>query len=97
MANQLIRLDEKHISDIQLQIPKDRILETYINNLNKGVLEVIHGHLRDADFLYMARMLEGAKLDPPPISVLVERWRSETHTFYLPCNECTITLEDISL
>ncbi|KAF1869304.1 hypothetical protein Lal_00018396 [Lupinus albus] len=26
-----------------------------------------------------------------------DRWRLETHTFNLPCGECTITLEDVSL
>ncbi|MFQ6667049.1 hypothetical protein Gotur_033202 [Gossypium turneri] len=45
MANQLIRLDDKHIFGVQLQLPEDRILETYINNLNKGTPEVVHGHL----------------------------------------------------
>ncbi|MBA0632228.1 hypothetical protein Godav_001016 [Gossypium davidsonii] len=57
MANQLIRLDDKYISDVQLQMPEDWILETYINNLSEGASDVIYGHLRDARFLYVARML----------------------------------------
>ncbi|MFQ6651633.1 hypothetical protein Gotur_023884 [Gossypium turneri] len=28
---------------------------------------------------------------------LMERWRPETHTFHLPCRECTVTLEDVAL
>ncbi|KAG8491684.1 hypothetical protein CXB51_014940 [Gossypium anomalum] len=31
------------------------------------------------------------------ISTLVKRWRPETHTFHLPCGECTVTLEDVAL
>ncbi|KAK5786325.1 hypothetical protein PVK06_040961 [Gossypium arboreum] len=42
-------------------------------------------------------MLRRTKLDPPLISTLVERWRPETHTFYLLYNECIITLKDVSL
>ncbi|MBA0850021.1 hypothetical protein Goshw_024283, partial [Gossypium schwendimanii] len=34
---------------------------------------------------------------PTLVSALVERWRPDTHTFYLPCSECTITPEDIQL
>ncbi|KAH1120744.1 hypothetical protein J1N35_003904 [Gossypium stocksii] len=97
MANQLIRLDEKYISAVQLQMAEDRILETYINNLSEGAPDAIYGHLQDAGFLYVARMLGGTKLDPTLISALVERWRPEAHTFHLPCGECTITLEDVSL
>ncbi|KAK5819460.1 hypothetical protein PVK06_024461 [Gossypium arboreum] len=42
-------------------------------------------------------MLGGRKLDPKPISALVERWKLETHTFHLLCVECIITLEDMTL
>ncbi|KAG8486792.1 hypothetical protein CXB51_020356 [Gossypium anomalum] len=31
------------------------------------------------------------------IFVLVERWQTGTHTFHLPCGECTVTLEDVAL
>ncbi|RYR25313.1 hypothetical protein Ahy_B02g059008 [Arachis hypogaea] len=30
------------------------------------------------------------------ITVYVERWRPETHTFYLLLDECTITLQDVA-
>ncbi|KAH1040465.1 hypothetical protein J1N35_042208 [Gossypium stocksii] len=39
----------------------------------------------------------GCKLDLKLISTLIERWRPETHTFYLPYEECIITLEDVQL
>ncbi|KAK5838893.1 hypothetical protein PVK06_007639 [Gossypium arboreum] len=31
------------------------------------------------------------------ISALVERWCPESHTFYLPCQEYTVMLEDVSV
>ncbi|XP_052489837.1 protein MAINTENANCE OF MERISTEMS-like [Gossypium raimondii] len=31
------------------------------------------------------------------LSVLVEQWRPETHTFHFPCGECTVTLEDVAV
>ncbi|MFQ6651991.1 hypothetical protein Gotur_024078 [Gossypium turneri] len=31
------------------------------------------------------------------LSVLVERWRPETHTFHLLCGDCMVTLEDVAM
>lgn len=39
----------------------------------------------------------GCKLDSTLVSVLVERWKPKKHTFHLPCDECTIILEDVQL
>ena len=35
-------------------------------------------------------------IDHALITALVERWRSKTNTFHLPCGEATVTLEDVA-
>ncbi|MFQ6623816.1 hypothetical protein Gotur_004003 [Gossypium turneri] len=58
---------------------------------------LVENYLREAGFWHVATVGRGCKLYPKLISALIERWRPETHTFHLPCGECTITLEDVSL
>ena len=37
------------------------------------------------------------QINDPLINALVEQWRLETHTFHLPCGECTVTLKDVAI
>jgi hypothetical protein len=57
---------------------------------------MIVDYLDHAGFLKVAT-LGTYKVDPSLVTRMVERWRTETHTFHLPTGECTITLEDVAL
>ncbi|KAK5824604.1 hypothetical protein PVK06_019385 [Gossypium arboreum] len=97
MASSLIHFNDNHISIAQSIMADGRVLERLIHNLSKCTNTKIHGYLQYTGFLHVYRMLMGCKLDLTLISVLVGKWRPEMHTFYLLCDECTITLNDVAL
>ncbi|KAH1129257.1 hypothetical protein J1N35_000635 [Gossypium stocksii] len=51
----------------------------------------------DATRFRIAALIWMFQLRADLITTIVERWHLETHTFHLPCGECTITLEDVAL
>jgi hypothetical protein len=38
-----------------------------------------------------------SRMDEALLTGLVDRWRPETHTFYLPFGEMTVTLKDVAM
>ncbi|XP_070034255.1 serine/threonine-protein phosphatase 7 long form homolog [Nicotiana tomentosiformis] len=52
--------------------------------------------LQDTGF-YRIIEIGRLQLDWSLITALIERWRSETHTFHLPIGEATITLQDVEV
>ncbi|KAG8498419.1 hypothetical protein CXB51_007341 [Gossypium anomalum] len=97
MAGELILLDKEHISVEQMKMSIDQVLQCYIRNMSSPPSPLIENYLQEAGFWHVATIGRGCKLDQKLISALIERWRPETHTFHLPCGECTITLKDVQL
>lgn len=47
--------------------------------------------------LYCVSRLGNVKIDHALVTALVERWRQETYTFYLPVGEATVTLQNVAI
>ena len=63
--------------------------------------------LRAARLLTLCRLVQASheddggartrmQIDRALLSALVDRWRPETHTFHLPCDEVAPTLQDVA-
>ncbi|XP_015970094.1 protein MAIN-LIKE 2-like [Arachis duranensis] len=54
-------------------------------------------YLQMAGLYHLVRLNESwLRLDEPLVSPFMEHWRPEMHTFYMPFEECTITLQDVA-
>ncbi|XP_020214428.1 serine/threonine-protein phosphatase 7 long form homolog [Cajanus cajan] len=69
-----------------------------LEELPKAAIEIhqVRPYLARAGMLGVAA-LSYFLIDHQLISGLVERWRPKTHTFHMTFEECTITLEDVSI
>jgi hypothetical protein len=56
-------------------------------------------YLRRANLLPITNIIRRGMLvfSAPTITAMVDRWRPETHLFHLPCDEMTLTLEDVAM
>ncbi|XP_072060334.1 serine/threonine-protein phosphatase 7 long form homolog [Arachis hypogaea] len=58
--------------------------------------QVVEGHLWETGFYHISHIGIVQYL-LALVNTLIERWRPETHTFYLPVGECAMTLEDVAI
>ncbi|KAK5819912.1 hypothetical protein PVK06_024946 [Gossypium arboreum] len=72
------------------------ILRAHVNGSGYRPDEHIMPYLEASGFGSVASICMFA-LMADLISTLAEWWHSETHTFHLLCEECTINLEDVAL
>ncbi|KAH1129275.1 hypothetical protein J1N35_000653 [Gossypium stocksii] len=87
---------DPHISDTINNMGPCRALRGRVNGLGYSPDARLMLYLELVGFVSTA-MIWTFNLLYNLISALGERWRPETHTFHLPCGECTVTLEDVAL
>ncbi|KAH1233159.1 Serine/threonine-protein phosphatase 7 long form [Glycine max] len=93
-------MQAKHVSEHVWNGKEDRklhirrVVPTYQGE--KEIPEEIIPLLRQCGFYWIMKM-SYLKINASLITVLIERWRPETHTFHMRCGECTITLQDVSV
>lgn len=96
----VLHLQPDHRSSIVWDVGGSDIQRSRHRNPNNVKFPQLHSRmvpiLQDLCFDGVSR-LTGIQIDWSFITVLVERWRPETHTFHLPMGECMILLEDVSV
>ncbi|QHO41586.1 uncharacterized protein DS421_5g147020 [Arachis hypogaea] len=58
--------------------------------------ERVEEHLRSTGFYHVVQ-IGVVQCQKALVNALVERWHSNTHTFYLSLDECAVTLEDVAM
>jgi uncharacterized protein (DUF849 family) len=55
--------------------------------------------LHQANLLAVANIVRRGMLvfNATTIMAMVDKWRSETHSFHLPCGKMTVTIEDVAM
>jgi hypothetical protein len=55
--------------------------------------------LRQANMLAIAEIIRRGMpvFNATAITAMVDRWRTETHSFHLPCGEMMVTLKDVAM
>ncbi|XP_016704220.1 protein MAINTENANCE OF MERISTEMS-like [Gossypium hirsutum] len=91
----LIRPD-RHISDAANHADSYRVIRGRVNGLKKASDARLMPYLEQAGF-GSAVLIWTSDLRYDLLTALVERWRPETHTFHFPCEEYTVTLEDVAM
>ncbi|KAH1220836.1 Serine/threonine-protein phosphatase 7 long form [Glycine max] len=96
----ILWLQTKHVSEHVWNGEPDRKLHIRrvvpIYQGQEEIPEEIITLFRQSGFYWIMKM-GYLKINSSLITALIERWRPETHTFYLRCREATITLQDVSV
>jgi len=93
-------IQAKHVSEHVWNEEEDRklhirrVVPTYQEE--EEIPEEIISLLRQSGFYWIMKM-GYLKINASLIIALIERWRPETHTFHMRCEECTITLQDVCI
>ena len=96
----LLRLQDNHVSN-QVWEGQERMIRprynsiwafTNLDRIDNRVKNLIT--LAGFDHVINVRKVD---INQHLVSALVERWRTETHTFHFPHGEATITLQDVAL
>ncbi|KAH1040115.1 hypothetical protein J1N35_041858 [Gossypium stocksii] len=92
-------------------IKNDDHISSTVNNMYQGQYRALRGQVKGLGYplderlmpylelvqFRLAALIQTFDLQYDLISALVKHWCPETHTFHLPCGECTVTMEDVVL